>query len=54
MSKMNVPALVRRAHQKKKKLGIFLKKLRKQEPKNIQQLIKQADKEMWAETDCIE
>jgi Fe-S-cluster containining protein len=36
MLKMNVPALVRRAHQKKKKLGLFLRRLRKQEPKNIQ------------------
>ena len=54
MPKMNVPALVRRAHQKKKKLGLFLKRLRKQKPKNIQKLIKEADKEAWAQTDCLE
>lgn len=51
---MNVPALVRRAHQKKKKLGLFLKRLRKQQPQNIQSLIKEADKEVWAKTDCLE
>jgi Fe-S-cluster containining protein len=53
MPEMNVPALIRRAHQKKKKLALFLKKLRKKDPKNIQSLVKQADTEMWAGTDCL-
>ncbi|MCW3127583.1 MAG: hypothetical protein JWO03_3241 [Bacteroidetes bacterium] len=53
MSTFNVPALIRRAQQKKKKLGLFLKKLRRQKPKNIQKLIKEADKAAWAEVDCL-
>jgi Fe-S-cluster containining protein len=54
MPKMNVPALVRRAHQKKKTLGLFLKKLAKKKPANLQKLIKEADKETWAKVDCLE
>ena len=54
MPKMNVPALIRRAHQKKKKLGLFLKKLARKKPANIQKLIKEADKAAWAEVDCLE
>ena len=51
---MNVPALIRRAHQRKKKLGLFLKRLAKQKPTNIQKLIKQADAAAWQEVDCLD
>lgn len=51
---MNVPALVRRAHQKKKKLGLFLKKLKRQQPANIRSMIREADKAAWATCACLE
>jgi Fe-S-cluster containining protein len=54
MSTLNVPALIRRAHQKKKKLGLFLKRLKKKNPKNILSLQKKASAEAWAITDCLE
>jgi Fe-S-cluster containining protein len=54
MSTMNVPALVRRAHQKKKGLALFLKKLNRKKPKNIQSIIKRADSEAFAETACLD
>ena len=54
MSNLNVPALTRRAHQKKKSLALFLKKLKKKEPKNILSLTKKADTLAWAEIDCLE
>ena len=54
MTTMNVPALIRRAHQRKKKLGLFLKKLARQKPTNIQKLIKKADTAAWSEVDCLD
>jgi Fe-S-cluster containining protein len=54
MPKFNVPALVRRAHQKKKSLGLFLRKLKKNPPANLNKIVKQADAAVWAEVDCLD
>ena len=54
MSQFNVPALVRRAHQKKKSLGVFLKKLRKNPPANLNKIVKAADIETWGEVQCLD
>ena len=54
MSMLNVPATIRRAHQKKKALAFFLKRLKKKDPKNILALTKKADAIMWTEVDCLE
>ena len=53
MPTFNVPALVRRAYQKKKSMGLFLKKLSKKKPASIQKLIREADKVAWTEVDCL-
>jgi uncharacterized protein len=46
--------LVRRGQQKKKPLTLFLRKLKRKDPKNIQKIIKEADKQAWAATDCLD
>jgi Fe-S-cluster containining protein len=52
--KINVPALVRRAHQKKKKLSAFLKSLHKRKLPTLLTTVKNIDKEVWAEIDCLQ
>ncbi len=50
---MNLGKLIRRGQQKKKSLALVLKKIAKLPPKELQKLIKQKDKETWAEIDCL-
>lgn len=54
MPKFNVAARVRRAHQKKNGLALFLKKLARKKPKNLQKMLKEADQAAWQEVACLE
>lgn len=45
--------LIRRAHQKKKALGKFLKKLKRNPPKDLLKIVKQANAETEKEIDCL-
>ncbi len=43
-----------RAHQKRKSLGAFLKKLHRKKVPNLLQQVKEADKEVWNEISCLD
>jgi Fe-S-cluster containining protein len=53
MQRINVSYYKNRAHQKKKKLAAFLKKLLKKTPANLLQQVKIADEEVWKEVSCL-
>ncbi|MBL7800580.1 MAG: YkgJ family cysteine cluster protein [Chitinophagales bacterium] len=46
--------LIRRAHQKKKHLGEFLKKLARRKPAHLLKEVKQIETQVWKEVDCLE
>lgn len=52
MEPLNVQYYRNRAHQKKKSLAVFLKKLSKKPPKDLLQKVKEVDKEVWQEINC--
>jgi Fe-S-cluster containining protein len=52
--KINVSALVRRAHQKKKGLTKFLKSLHRRKLPNLLTQVKEVDKEVWSEINCLQ
>ncbi len=46
--------LIRRAHQKKKHLGEFLKELARKKPIHLLKEVKQIEAQVWKEVDCLE
>ncbi len=52
--KLNVPAIVRRAYQKKKHLSSFLKSLHRRKLPKLLDTVKAVDKEVWAEINCLD
>jgi hypothetical protein len=52
-NEFSLPKLVRRAHQKKKSLGLFLNRVKRNPPKDLQKQVKAADKATWAEVECL-
>ena len=54
MQTPEIKRLIRRGQQKKKSLGLFLKKLGKKQPRYIKALTKEADAATWQEIGCLD
>jgi uncharacterized protein len=52
MLKREIEKSARRAYQKKREISLFLKTLNRKKPKNLLQITKETDKEVWQEIDC--
>ena len=50
---IDIPKLKRKASRKKRHYELFLKKLKRKKPSNIQKIAKQIDAEVWQEIDCL-
>ena len=49
----SLPAIKRMMQRNRRKYRYFLTRLESQKPKGLAAMVKKADKEVWAETDCL-
>lgn len=52
--KFPLQSIIRRAHQKKKSLGLFLKRLKRKPPTDLLKIVKQANAETEKEINCLD